>query len=74
MMLCLEDFEVDRDAIASVHLAQNLSALQAAVQRGDWTADEAKKAHAAFSGSDALQRLIDADLEHLEASLAGQVH
>ncbi|KQW70098.1 hypothetical protein [Methylibium sp. Root1272] len=66
--------EIDRDAVEEVHRLQNLAALNALVERGQWTQREADHIHAAFMRSDALQTLITHDVQRLEAFLAGQVH
>ncbi len=69
-----DDIEIDRDAIAEVHRMQNQAALDAAIERGEWTPQEAGLIHAAFMRSDILQKLVTRDIEHLEAFMAGRVH
>lgn len=68
------EIETSRDAIRAVYRAQNLAALNAAVERGDWTRSEADLVHEKFMSSDLLQTLITRDAQTAEAMLTGKVH
>lgn len=70
----MNEIQVDREAITGVYRQQNLDAMIGAVERGEWTLQEASMAHVAFMKSDILQTLITRDVMSLEAMLKGQVH
>lgn len=67
-----DEIEIDRTAIGAFHKQQNLEALNAAVERGEWTQDEAAQAYAQFMKSELLQTLITRDVQAVEAVMKGR--
>lgn len=62
-------WEIDRGAVVEMFRKRNLDALQGAVASGDWTQDEADRAHQMFMASDLLQALVTSEVTALAVVL-----
>lgn len=70
----MEAVQIDRDVVREVYRTQNLQRMVEFVQKGELTQKEAAAIHMAFMKSAVLDRLIEADIERVSASLNGQIH
>lgn len=70
----IETIEIDRSALVEFHANHFRQQLDESVNKGELTFAEAAAIHYKFIGSDALQKVVDSDVQRLTAWAKGQVH
>lgn len=68
------DWEIDRSALVQFYTESFYQQTHDSVAKGELTLAEAAAAHRKFVESDALQQIVNQDVERLTAQLNGKVH
>lgn len=68
------DWEIDRNALVQFYTENFYQQTRDSVAKGELTFAEAAVAHRKFVESDALQQIVNQDVDRLTAQLNGRVH